>query len=864
MGWVGDKSSQRSISRDLTVGLILVVFFVSTIALLTAFWVSKKKAEAELSAKADEYMAFIKDTLVLPLWNYDFETIHAVCRTYLQNDLITAIHVSDVRGRLNISLEKQKAPPSFSRTVNLSHLGIPIGSVEISLTHGYLTDFNRQLFSSFALIILVNLVSLLVFTGILLRMSLKRPLDRLNAIVGEYAAGKYRAAGSLVPHAELAPLVTTLDQMGSKILHQLSTIRRAEQKFRGIFENAIEGIYQSTPKGRILSANPAFARILGYESAEELMARVTDMGGQHWVDPKDRHRLLEALGSGKALSSFEARMKKKDGQRIWMLVNVRPVFDDTGKLRLLEGMVQDITHRMAAEAELRRLSTAVEQVAESIMIFNSQNRIDYVNPAFELTTGFSRNEVMGKPPDLLAADRGSRAAYQEIRRTVASGRVWTGRIFNQRKNRALLIMETAVSPIKGRSGRFMGWVAVGRDVTEKVRFENQLRQSQKMEAIGTLAGGIAHDFNNILGVIIGCSELAMDQIPKNSRARADMEHVLDAGLRAKSLVSQILTFSRQGESEQKPLLLAPFVKEVAKFLRATLPASLEIRLTLEPGNHVALTDPTQMQQVMLNLLTNSAHAMEPDGGVIEIVLSRVELGPDKDVGPSDLKPGPYVSLKVKDAGCGIDKKDIHRIFDPFFTTKPVGKGTGLGLSVVHGIVQNHGGAVEVHSEKGKGTTVRVLLPSLEHPDIRVSAGSAALPPEGDEEILLVEDETVLGRIIQRLLTGLGYKVTAFDHPVRALEYFTDHPRRFDLALLDYNMPEINGIEFAGQLGKQRPGLGIILYTGGGIEPLRPKAAKVGIHTILNKPLERIQLATAIRRVLDESRCLGPKTKTAVP
>jgi nitrogen-specific signal transduction histidine kinase/ActR/RegA family two-component response regulator len=398
----------------------------------------------------------------------------------------------------------------------------------------------------------------------------------------------------------------------------------------------------------------------------------------------------------------------------------------------------------------------------------------------------------------------------------------------------------------------MGGAAVVRDVTEKVLFENQMRQTQKMEAIGTLAGGIAHDFNNMLGVIIGCSELAMDGVPEDSKAAADMERVLDAGLRAKALVRQILTFSRQSESELKPLILRPFLKEVVKFLRTTLPASVNISLTRGSDDYTILADPTQLQQIMLNLCTNSAHALEPDGGSIEVSLSEWVVTSHETGPAANLDPGLYVKLTVRDDGPGIPPDCIHRVFDPFFTTKNVGEGTGLGLSVVHGIVKNHGGAVYVESEPGRGTTMQVLFPSLEHPGFEPAPESTMIPPEGREEILLVEDEPVLADILDRILTGLGYKVKTFSGGDEAWRFFEGNPDRFDLVLLDHNMPVVTGIELSARINRLRPGLPVILYTGMGIEKLREEAEKAGVRTIMNKPLNRIELAVAVREVLDGS------------
>ena len=821
------NSSQRSISKDLTIGLILVVMIVSSIALLLAYNNSRKKAEAELQTKADEYTAFIKDTLVPPLWNYDFETINAVCRTYLQNDLITGVEVNDLRGQVNINMFKDNVKPAVVRTVELSRHEVPIGQVRISLTYGYLTQWNRQLFWSFAMVILINLVTLVVLTGIMLRMSLKRPLNRLNEIVDSYAAGEYHSFSRDIPHSELRPLVDTLDQMGRKIQVHLSTIQKAEKKFRSIFENAIEGIYQSTPDGRILSANPAFAKIIGYNSPERMIAEIEDIGRHHWLIPEERKNLVNAILENQSVTGYEARMVRNDGKVIWLLINGQAVYDSAGNLRYLEGMVQDITHRKEAESELRRHSTAVEQVADSIYLTDDKGRIDYVNPAFEKITGYSRSEIIGKRPAILGADRRESALYGDIWNAITMGEVWTGRIKNAAKSGEAFIVDATVSPIKSRSGRFIGCAAVSRDITEKERFENQIRQTQKMEAIGTLAGGIAHDFNNMLGVIIGCSELAMDGIPEDGLPKADMERVLDAGLRAKSLVRQILTFSRQSESERKPLLLNPFLKEVVKFLRATLPATIEVKLSLEAGNPTVLADPTQLQQILLNLCTNSAHALESDGGLIEVTLSGLTVDTGDQSETQDLRPGSYINLEVRDNGGGIPEEHIHRIFDPFFTTKSVGEGTGLGLSVVHGIVNTHGGTVRVSSEPGRGTAIQVFLPSIDHPGFEPEPESTMPPPEGDENILLVEDEPVLADILDRILSGLGYQVKRFSESGKALQYFEADPDRFDLALLDHNMPEITGLELIERFKERRGDLSVILYTGMNIEPLRREAEKAG-------------------------------------
>ena len=847
------KPSQRTIAKDLTIGLVLVVLLVSTIALLIAYGISAHKAKADLEIKADEYIAFIKDTLVLPIWNYDFETIEAVCQTYLQNELITGIDVSDHRQRIRVDVQKEGVSPSVVRTARLFHHQIPIGTVKISLTNSYLSRFNRQLFWSFALTIITNLAMLLIMTGILLRTALKRPLDHLNLIVSAYAAGQHHSFSKDVPHSELRPLVRTLDEMGQKIQLQIATIQRAEKKYRGIFENAIEGIYQTTPDGRILSANPAFAQILGYTSPEALMGAIAHIGTQHWVDPDHRKAFMALTLKEKWVSEFETRMVRRDGTMIWVSINARPVHDAHGQLHHFEGMVQDITQRKATEAQLQRLSTAVEQVADNIFITNDRGLIAYANPAFGTTTGYGGDELVDREPAELAADPHEAEIYAEIWRSISTGAVWTGLITNRRKDGAKYIVEATASPIRSRSGRLLGYVAVNRDVTDKIRYENQLRQSQKMEAIGTLAGGIAHDFNNILGVIIGCSELVMDSLPENHINRRDLEKVIQAGLQAKDLVRQILTFSRQAESALKPLILKPFIKEVVKFLQAALPATTELQLRMEAEDTTVLADPTQIQQILLNLCTNAAHAMQPAGGTIEVLLNEVVLDAEAAARLGDLNPGTYLNLNVMDSGHGMAPEVMDRIFDPFFTTKKVGEGTGLGLSVVHGIVKKHAGAIIVKSKPQQGTCFEILLPRLDHAGIDVTSDIAEEPPGGTERILLVEDEAVLSNILQRILSGLGYRIRTFSDSRKALEYFENHSGGEDLALLDHNMPGITGIELTRRIRARHPRLPVILYTGMSEKHLEEDAAHAGVQQLLVKPLNRLQLAIAIRTVLDDTR-----------
>ena len=386
---------------------------------------------------------------------------------------------------------------------------------------------------------------------------------------------------------------------------------------------------------------------------------------------------------------------------------------------------------------------------------------------------------------------------------------------------------------------------------EKLRLEEQVRQAQKMEAIGTLAGGIAHDFNNILGAIMGFTEMAIDETPEGSLPRQNLDRVLSASLRGRDLVKQILTFGRRTEQEQLNIALTPLLKEALRFLKASLPAAIEIHFSSSSETDTILGDPTQIEQVLMNLATNAAFAMGKQGGLLEFQMSDTFL-PSSEVPDPEMQPGAYIKLSVRDTGCGMDKQMLGRIFDPFFTTKKLGEGTGLGLSLVHGIVKAHRGAITVSSEPGKGSTFMVYLPKAGAPVVQENADIAPIRT-GHERILLVDDEKDVADAGEATLKGLGYQVTAITNGAKALRVFSKTPDLFDLVITDQNMPGITGLQFARKLLKIRSDTAIILYTGHSETVSQDIAREAGIKEYLMKPLARQELAQAIRRVLDQKK-----------
>ena len=383
----------------------------------------------------------------------------------------------------------------------------------------------------------------------------------------------------------------------------------------------------------------------------------------------------------------------------------------------------------------------------------------------------------------------------------------------------------------------------------KEQLARQLRQAQKMEAMGTLAGGIAHDFNNILGSIMGFTELAIDDAEQNSMQHNNLEEVMVAGKRARDLVKQILAFSRQGDQDTQPIGLTKIIGEVRNLLRATLPTSIEIDVQIE-AQPTIMGDPTQLTQVVMNLGINASQAMESKGGILTIRLERTTLDQafcDQHPGTS---PGLYALMLIEDTGEGIAPEILERIFDPFFTTKPQGQGTGLGLSVVHGIVKNHGGAITVASRIGQGTTFRIYLPVFENAAPRETPTEVYLP-KGRETILYVDDERALLNFGQQTLSRLGYHVTTRDNALEALELFKAQHERIHMVITDLSMPYLSGDAFIAALKKIRPEMPTILCSGLDNRVSREKLEQLGVDAVINKPVLKADLAQTVRRVFDQ-------------
>ncbi len=591
-----------------------------------------------------------------------------------------------------------------------------------------------------------------------------------------------------------------------------------------------------------------------------------------FMPPGESHLLAKAIAETLTITDpnftnqMEHRIIRADGEERHVIVRYGVVCDQTGRVVKARGANQDVTERKRAEKErehLNRLNKLIlYAVSEGIIGLDAEGRGVFANPSATAKLGYEWEEMIGADMhDLIHHSKADGSVYPRHEcpscislKTGNPHRMMGG--FFWRKNGNSFPVVFSSTPIV-EAGAVIGVVVTFLDITRRKKdeaikcvLEAKLAQAQKLEAIGTLAGGIAHDFNNILSPIIGFTELALNEIPHSSQVGKNLEQVLKAGLRAKDLVKQILTFSRPGgESEMAPLEIGMIVKEVMKLLRSSLPATIEIRQNLEKGR--ALADATQIHQVLMNLCVNAAHAMDNDG-VLEVNLTRVDLRESdlKSLSLIGIKPGPFFKLSVSDTGSGMDAATMQRIFEPYFTTKEVGKGTGLGLAVVHGIVKRHEGAVSVQSVVGKGTTFSVYIPEIKRED-EAPLKTVDELPGGNENILLVDDEPVMVEMGSMILERLGYQVTGETDSARALELFNANAGRFDLIITDYTMPKLTGTDLAKEIHRIRPGIPIIMCTGFSEKVTPSNAAEFGVEHIM-KPFVANDIAELIRKLLDKT------------
>jgi PAS domain S-box-containing protein len=624
-----------------------------------------------------------------------------------------------------------------------------------------------------------------------------------------------------------------------------------EQRYRKVFENTGTATILIESDRTISMANARALQLIGL-TQDKIVGRrkITD-----FVTPAHRDRLiiyheLRMRGDPNVPQQFEFQIVDAQGRSRDVLANVQWIPENHQTV----ASMLDITESNKLVQERRRLAAVIDQSGAGIIITDNHGCVQYVNQAFENLSGFSRQECIGQSMEASFFCDQDRKILKQMTFMVSGEDSCTGRFKNQRRDGRTYIADTRIFAVCNDRGKVVNIVCFKTDVTHEVLLEKQLQQAQKMEAIGTLAGGIAHDFNNILSGILGYTEISLHRAGDNVYLKRNLTRILDGCHRAKELVKNILTFSRNNDEKVEPLEIQIIVKEALKLLRASIPSTVEFKQRIHPRSIIVIARPTQIHQVIMNLCTNAAQAMQPGGGLLEVCLETVEMTSGQCESNPGLAPGLYCCLTVRDTGEGIDPDNLERIFEPYFTTKEQTGGTGLGLSVVHGIVTSIGGTVTVQSQPGDGALFAIHLPMV-NDTAKIEPPAQQELPMGKERILVVDDEIFILEIMTDMLRSLGYNVETANSGKEAWEQYNSAPDRFDAVLADLTMPKMTGRQLARKIRQTDTRLPMILTTGMASEA-GPQEDQEGLFAaVLPKPVKFGDLASTLRQVLDTA----PKT-----
>ncbi len=659
-------------------------------------------------------------------------------------------------------------------------------------------------------------------------------------------------------HLRMARSLQDMKDMNERLHSEISMrtaaeneLRRSEAQYRAIFEHAKEGIFQVTPSGTIKSVNPSMARMGGYESPRELIeSDYHDEGRRFWVEPENRAQMRKALEEQGCMEGFETQFHRRDGATVWVSINAHTVRDENGEIAYFEGSVEDITKRKLAEIALHESEMKYRSVVESSLVASYVVQDDlfrFVNTRFCTLFGYSYEEIVDtlSPLNLVHPDELERMRLNLRRQLEGETIDNEHEIKAVRKDGKVITVKFlgGYFTYNGRPAAFGTLI----DITKEVTLESQLRQSQKMEAIGTLAGGIAHDFNNILTALTGYGTLLQMKLGEGNPLKLYADQILSASHKAASLTQSLLAFSRRQPITLNPQDVNTVVRDTRNLLTRLLTEDITLVTHLGDEDMVVMADSTQIDQILFNLVGNARDAM-PGGGTITITTKKVELDREFMLVHGFGETGQYALITVADTGIGMDEETKEKIFDPFFTTKDVGKGTGLGLSTVYGIVKQHGGYITVHTGIGRGCVFHIYFPA-----VKTAAEKKRISPSfltrGKEKILVAEDNEHVRVLLTDILAQYGYEVVVAVDGHDAVRKF-EESEGISLVVMDSVMPKKNGREAYDDIQKLRPGVPTLFMSGYTTDVVLDKGVEEGQFDFIPKPLSPHELLHKVRRILD--------------
>jgi PAS domain S-box-containing protein len=630
------------------------------------------------------------------------------------------------------------------------------------------------------------------------------------------------------------------------ITHDLTEQRARERESRDLINGMNDTAFVIDFDAGFVEVNETAERTLGYSRSELITMGPAD------IDPSLPADEIKHLVRGMRTDDrqvFETCHRTKDGKVIPVEISSSRI-SFRGEPAVLS-VARDLTERKRAEAERERLLSAIEQADEVIVITDPNGAVQYLNRAFERTTGYPRDEAIGRKLSFLKSGQHDDRFYRELWDTIGSGRTWQGRVVNRRKDGHLITEETTISPVHDQSGAIVNYVAAQRDITQELALEERYRQAQKMEAVGRLAGGIAHDFNNMLAVILGRVELLTMKHGSDDSISNSLNAIRYAAQRSAELTGQLLAYARKQVVVPKVLDLNHAIDDALRMLRRLIGEAIDLTWTLGASRPTIKIDPAQLDQIIANLCLNARDAINGVGR-ITVEISDITVNDEDCRDNSDLVPGRYAVLTVSDDGCGMDRETLANLFEPFFTTKAMGKGTGLGLATVYGIVKQNSGTIQVESEPSRGSTFRIYLPhhvSVSDSDLKQGAPVADTPVGGCEKILMVEDESSVLELYRETLSDLGYTILTAGSPDEALRIAVEYDGTLDLLITDVIMPGMNGLDLANRIRSALPGIKLLFVSGFAESELSRGTHLINASNFLSKPFSRNTFAAKVHEVL---------------
>ncbi|TAN41983.1 MAG: PAS domain S-box protein [Nitrospirae bacterium] len=673
--------------------------------------------------------------------------------------------------------------------------------------------------------------------------------DSSGRPIGLIALMRRKPLPDAAPATQLLQLVAT--RAAAELARERSDriLRMREHEFRTLAESLPDNMGRYNREGRTVYVNPVLEKTLGVAAA--------DMIG---MSVRERHTDGSYEAYAQAVDAVLADGKDREIEFVVPVQGKQPIVhqirmiverDEHGEVTGVLAIGRDITESKRADASIRKLSQAVEQSPVSIVITDAAGTIEFVNAKFTQVTGYTDDEAMGKNPRILKSGETSPEQYTRLWKTISSGGIWAGEFHNRKKNGELFWEKATIAPLRNENNIITNYIAVKEDITERKKLEEQLRQAQKMEAIGTLAGGIAHDFNNILTAIKGYGYLALMKMANDDPRRLEIQYILDAGDHAAHLTNDLLLFSRKQISERKSVDLNDIIRKVQKFLKRVIGEDVECRTRLSNEAMHILGDAHQIEQVLMNFATNARDAMSA-GGIFTITTERVRIDEEFICVHGYGKPDHYALTTISDTGKGMDTTTKEHIFEPFFTTKEAGKGTGLGLAVVYGIIKQHEGFINVYSEPGRGTTIKIYLPLITaHVDETISSVAEVRPIGGNETILLAEDDEAVRNMTKTVLEQFGYTVLEAGDGQEAVRMYEENRDRIHLLLFDLIMPKKTGKVAYDEIKAMSPGVKALFASGYAPDVVRQKVLLEDGLSLVLKPVTPAELLKKVRETLDK-------------